>query len=193
MIERGGHVDEDLRAREAPPAPRNDTHFTALYHRHWRFVVTALRYLGVPASTAEDAAQEVFLVLLSRLSELDPSTLRGWLRSVAVRVSSNQRRTLRRRAKWLGAHGVEPDTLADAAAQTPECSLERRELGLRLTKVMERLSREKREVLLLALLEQHTASEIARTMQIPLNTVSSRLRAARLECSRALGKRSRAD
>ncbi|MEZ4380340.1 MAG: sigma factor [Nannocystaceae bacterium] len=50
-----------------------------LYRQEFAFVWRTLRYLGVPAASVEDAAQEVFITAHRRLSTFDPT--RGSARS----------------------------------------------------------------------------------------------------------------
>lgn len=172
------------------PAPRLDrsSQFAATYARERPFVLALVRRLGVPADGVEDATQEVFLVLHSRLGELDPNTpLRVWLRAVAQHVCSNDRRSRWRRMRWVApGDPIEPDTLPDLASERPDGATSARELRRLLLQSIERLSPKKRDVLVLALLERRTAVEIAAMKRISPNTASSRLRAARADCARAL-------
>ena len=57
-----------------------------------------------------------------------------------------------------------------------------------LHRLLDELDDDKRTVFVLAELEQTTAPEIADALGIPLNTVYSRLRAARIEFDKALAR-----
>jgi RNA polymerase sigma-70 factor, ECF subfamily len=77
---------------------------------------------------------------------------------------------------------------ASVDAQQAE-SIERREALSRLDAALGTIEVGRRAVLLLHEVEEMTAPEIARVMEIPLNTVYSRLRVARGELERALAQR----
>jgi RNA polymerase sigma-70 factor (ECF subfamily) len=146
--------------------------FTALYDEHFAFVWRNLRRLGVPAASLDDAAQDVFLVVHRRLGDVPGEGARAWLFGVVRRVAADHRRTAARR-------GAEPlDTVPEPVA-APEPGLERAEAARVVHEILARLDDEKREVFVLAELEQMAAPEIAAAIGVPLNTVYSRLRAAR--------------
>ena len=66
---------------------------------------------------------------------------------------------------------------------TPLATLESSEALVRLDRVLALLTPEKRETFLLAELEEMTAAEIGEVMSANVNTVYTRLRAAREEIS----------
>lgn len=163
--------------------------FDDVYEEYADFVWRVLRRLGIPDSGIADAAQEVFVVVARRLDDFEGrSALRHWIAGIAVHVARHQHRTrLRReRATQDGPAPEDPDTLADRSLPTPLEALERQELVKRLYGLLDTLPAEKREVFVLAELEDMTAVEIARMLSIPVNTVYSRLRLARIAFDRAL-------
>jgi len=155
-----------------------------LYSAHFDFVWRSLRRLGVPEAAVEDAAHDVFLVVYRRWSEFQhQSSVKTWLFSIALRVAQNSRRYwARRRSQELD------DEMADAAQAAPD-ELSARAENVRLAyRLLGELDPDKRAVFFLAELEQLPAPEIARALEIPVNTVYSRLRAARREFEAALGR-----
>jgi RNA polymerase sigma-70 factor (ECF subfamily) len=148
--------------------------FERIFRDEVRFVGRTLRYLGVPASSVEDACQEVFLVVHRRLADFDGASLRGWVRQICVHVARNQRRTQRRRPE-------------DAVAETPEIphaadqhlGAERSEARMRLLRALDALGEDQRAVFVLYEIEQMTMQECAETLGIPVQTGYSRLHAAR--------------
>lgn len=167
-------------ADEAPRPPTLD----AAYREHFKSVWRVLRRLGVPASQVDDATQDVFLVVHRKLEAFDGrAPLRSWILAIAVRVASDYRRgALRARADELG------DTLADAAP-TPAQRSEVQESIRLLHSVLAELDETKRAVFVLSELEQLSAPEIAGALGVNLNTVYSRLRAARRQFDAALARR----
>lgn len=167
-------------ASAGPAAPAGRA-FTELYREHFGFVWRILRRLGVPADALEDAAQEVFLVLHRRLAGLGPHvSLRSWLFGTARRVAADVRRGQHRRERRLHALAV---VEADGRASLPS---EQAEAADFVAKFLDRLDPDKRMVFVLADLEGMTAPEIAEALEVKLNTVYSRLRAARAEFERAV-------
>jgi RNA polymerase sigma-70 factor (ECF subfamily) len=161
--------------------------FDAVYAENFAFVWRNLRRLGVPESQLRDAAQEVFLVVHRRLGDFEGrAPLRSWLYSIVTRVAQQNRRT--RRRKELGDVD-DPETVADMRSQDPEGQAERGEALRVMLELLGELDEDKRVVLVLSDLEDMTVPEIAAAVDANVNTVYSRLRAARSELRRALQRR----
>jgi RNA polymerase sigma-70 factor, ECF subfamily len=142
---------------------------------HFDFLCRCLRALGVPPEAIEDAAQETLIVVHRRLPEYEPRTpLRGWLFRIASHVARNHRRSARRRRyhETQGA-GLQGRTLG------PEAAVEGREAAELVERFLHGLNEGKRAVFVLALLEALPAPEVAAALDLPLNTVYSRVRALR--------------
>jgi RNA polymerase sigma-70 factor (ECF subfamily) len=155
--------------------------FEEAYRSHAPFVWRLLCGMGVPDSSVEDALQDVFVVVHRRLPSFDgrhPVTT--WLFAIACRVASNYRR----RQRSL-SHDPLTDALCDDAptpAENTEQAEARRVLGV----LLDRMDEERRAVFVLTEIEGMTAPEIAALTGVPLNTVYSRLRRARIDMSEAL-------
>ena len=149
--------------------------FETVYEENFDFVWRSLRRLGVPRSQVDDAVQEVFLVVHRRLDDFEGRSLvRTWLFGIAFRVARTLRRTRgRREAEPLDDHEV------GCTAPTPADRTEQAEAARLVYRLLERLDEDKRAVFILSELEEMTASEISEALGININTVYSRLRAAR--------------
>jgi RNA polymerase sigma-70 factor (ECF subfamily) len=160
--------------------------FRALYDDHFRFVWRSLRRLGVRESDAQDAAQDVFLVVHRQLPEFEGrSKVTTWLFGICFRVAADRRKRahVRRRAEGNDPLPDAPDERTDVAAEA-----ERRQ-GLALLEVLlDELPLEQRAVFTLFELEGMTGDDIAETLEIPLGTVYSRLRLARAAFRRAAAR-----
>ena len=157
------------------PGPGSVDDFARIYQEHFAFVWRSLLRLGVPEATADDAAQDVFVVVYRQLDRFAKrSSLKTWLFGICINVARDSRRLARRKGgnEALDDLPVEPSTGAEretgrlAAAQL-------------LDRALGALDDEKRAVFILAELEGMTAPEIAAATGIQLNTVYSRLRVAR--------------
>lgn len=149
-----------------------------LYEQYMRYVWRCLRGLGVADSELDDSIQDVFLVVQKRLVDFDgrvsPKT---WLYAIAIRVARRYRERYRRslRHEELGDE-CEP---AVPAGSNTETVLERNQRLEYARHALSTLDDGKREVFVLSQVEQMSATEIAEITGLAVNTVYSRLRAAR--------------
>ena len=149
----------------------------------------ALRQLGVEDGLLEDASQEVFLVLARRFAEFDAErSLASWLWGIARGVASTHRRTLRRRRRLESSVAAEPELGYPSLDDT----LARREARAMLRAFLDALDEDKCAVFVLAELEGCSGPEIAARLDVNLNTVYARLRAARRRFDDAVEQRRRA-
>lgn len=154
------------------------TEFERLYAAEFAFVWRCLRALGVLEAELDDAAQEVFLVVHRRLENVDRSLpLRAWLFGVVRNVAYNQKRSRRRKSGVLGSLDGEPPS----QQPSPFDRALAREAAASMQAFLADLSEAKREVFILAELEEWTVVEVAGAVGIPLNTAYSRLRSARID------------
>jgi RNA polymerase sigma-70 factor (ECF subfamily) len=156
--------------------------FLDLYDTHLAFVWNGVRRLGVPEPAIEDVVQEIFLVVHRKLDDFEGrSSIRTWLFGIALRVVRHHRRGQRSSSR-LQSNDVE--SLVDSTGPSPQDSAEHGQMVDVLNRLLDGLDDEKREVLVLAEIEQMTAPEIAEVTGANLNTVYWRLRAARQEFDR---------
>jgi RNA polymerase sigma-70 factor, ECF subfamily len=159
----GSVCDALARARAGDAAA-----FAILVRQHQRAVYSlALRMLS-DRHKAEDLAQEVFIRLHRRLSGVQSDThLRFWLRQVTSRLAIDR---LRREPR----HELVPLTedLPLAAESSTGDPLLQRQLRV----LIAQLPPAARAVVLLRYQEDLDPSEIARTLDMPINTVKSHLK-----------------
>lgn len=165
--------------------------FEAIYESHFDFVWRSARRLGLPEAAAEDCVQDVFVVLHRKLAEYDGRTpLRRWVLGITVRVAADHRRRWRRKESACVPH--ESDSSSDLAlaslAPPPNEQLEKAEALAVLERLLGELEEPKREVLVLAELEEMTAPEIGELLGVNVNTVYARLRAARKDFETAYAR-----
>ncbi len=159
-------------------APRSavELRLRAIVLEQHAFVWRCLRRLGVPESTADDACQQVFLVLSERLAEVPAEKERTFLFGTAMRVAANARRTLAR-VREEPAPEERLDVVSDTP--TPEERLSQAQRLALLDEVLAALPDDLRTVFVLADLEHLSAPDIAQIVDAPVGTVASRLRRAR--------------
>jgi RNA polymerase sigma-70 factor (ECF subfamily) len=158
---------------DRPPAAGLEA-FDEIYEHEFEYVWRSLGRLGVPAADQPDAVHEVFLVLYRRWDEVDRTrTLRPWLSGVARRVAAAGRAKQR----------DEPTDVEPPAVEDPRVA-QRNLVWIALRKVDE----DRRTIIILHDLEGHTGAEIATLLDVPLNTVHSRLRLGRADLLAAVRK-----
>lgn len=156
--------------------------FDAIYEEHFAFVWRTARRLGVPEAAADDVVQDTFVVLHRRLAEYDGETaMRRWLVGILTRVVSDHRRRYRRKEAACVPHPEESERALPSSAPPPSAEAEQAESVRLLGALLEEMDEDKREVLVLAQLEEMTVPEIAELLGANVNTVYARLRAARSE------------
>lgn len=166
---------------EPAPAPAAVPSFARVYEDHFDFVWCSARRLGVPDATLDDAVQEVFVIVHRRLSEFEGrSSIKTWLFGIVRNVSREARRTIRRKSPHDAKGALaDPELLTAAAEEQPDRIAERSAENRVLHELLERLDDDKREVFVLAELEQFSVPEIAEAVGCNVNTAYSRLRLAR--------------
>lgn len=176
-------------APKTPPDATEPREFAVIYGQYFGFVWRCLQGLGVARAALDDATQEVFVVVHRRLAEFrGEASMRTWLYGILRNVAANQRRSERRRAHVIPlSEGREPE----APGKGPHERAQDREAADFVQRFLASVSEKKRDVFVLALIEQIPMPEVAATLGLPLNTAYSRLRDVRSDFQRALARRGR--
>jgi RNA polymerase sigma-70 factor (ECF subfamily) len=166
-------LDLSLAAPPAVDAASRTARLERIIRNDYRFVWRLLRRLGVPTDAADDATQQVFLVVAERLEDIRESSERSFAFGTALRVA---RSAHRRQGRETG--GDDSDLRESPLPDPEELSDQKRARDL-LDRVLDALPADLRAVFVLCELEGLKSPEIAELMAVPLGTVASRLRRAR--------------
>lgn len=203
IIPVGGHTEGEGASTGASPAPANGNaeravaalvpvpSFEEVYETHFAFVWRSIRRLGIPISAVDDAVQDVFIVVHRRLPEFEArASVRTWLFAILVRVVRDYRRAYRRKDMPVFAAGEpsDPDEVGTGVLHDPQEIAAHNEASRHLHLLLDRLDDDKREVFVLAELEQMAVPEIAEALGINLNTAYSRLRTARQDFEQGVAR-----
>jgi RNA polymerase sigma-70 factor, ECF subfamily len=151
-----------------------------IYREHLDYVWQSLRRLGVPGADLEDVAHEVFVVVHRRLADYDRARpIRPWLFGIAYRVASEYRRKAVRREQPGSAEVAATDT-------SPEMRAVKNQAIALAQRALAELDDDPRAVFVLAELDGVPVTDVATTLEIPVNTAYTRLRRARLAVAEAL-------
>jgi len=145
--------------------------FTELFHRYKQPIYGFFcRRISDPAS-AEELTQETFFALLRAAAHYEPRALfRTYLYAIGFKILRAHRRKTAFRAAFLGRRNSVPDPSKHDATES----------GLWVRRAIAKLEPVDREIVMLREFEQLSYAEIADLLQLPLNTVRSRLFRARI-------------
>jgi RNA polymerase sigma-70 factor (ECF subfamily) len=164
--------------------------FAELYESTFAFAWRTARRLGTPEASLDDVVQEIFMVAHRKLEEFEGrSSPKTWLYGIVFNVVRAYRRELGAKHPHTLTFepAANPDLLTDGT-DGPDERAARREAARFLDRFLASLDDERRDVFVLAELEQLSAPEIAALVGAPLNTVYSRLRLARVDFSKAVAR-----
>ena len=146
----------------------------------------AVKVLG-ERGDAEEVVQDAFLKIHRALPQFrGDSSLKTWILRIVLRLSLNRRRD-RARSAWyrLGLHqggNEEAEYLPQLAREitpNPEAECVASETRRIVLQLVDELPEALREALILNSFEELSYDEIARVLQVPVGTVSSRIHSAR--------------
>ena len=155
-----------------------------IYQRHADFVWRTLRRLGVREAEANDAAQDVFVVVHAKLGQFEGrSSMTTWLFTICRTVARERRRRDARERNVRDDVSVEDelDLRADVSREA-----EHNQRLAQLGSILSGFEVDQRNVFILFEIEKLTGEEISEALAIPLGTVYSRLQLAKKAFRRAL-------
>jgi RNA polymerase sigma-70 factor, ECF subfamily len=155
-----------------------------LFRQHAPFVARFLTRLGVPAEQAQDALQEVFLVV-HRNGGYRPGVAKptSYLAGIAIHAALKHRR--RERVDRARHAEAGPEQMASEAAD-PTRALQTQQDLARLQLALDRLPDELRTTLVLVEIEGESCLSVAAALGWPVGTVYWRLHEARKKLQLAL-------
>jgi RNA polymerase sigma-70 factor (ECF subfamily) len=175
LIERVLECDAQTRARA----------LEALFERYGEMIRRHLTRMASDSAAAQDLLQETFLRVWTRAAQWDGrGSFKAWLYRIATNLALNHLRSVRRRKEQPGIAGewdsgaddyVSPAWAIDADTPEPEDVLEMAERHARYRRLVDRLPKEKREVLRLVHEMEMSHQDAADELGIPEGTVKSRL------------------
>lgn len=168
---------------------QEDAAITTLVQRHGQMVWGVCRRVLSNHHDAEDAFQATFLVLIRKAASIRPREMVGnWLYGVAHQTALKARATIAKRQtrerQVTDTHRTGTITEREVQAEVDRWL----ELEPLLDKELSSLPDKYRAVIVLCDLEGKTRKEVARQLQIPEGTLSSRLTTARTMLARRLSR-----
>lgn len=159
-----------------PPlsAPASVRGLERIYRDHHARVRWVLRARGVDEGQLDDLVHEVFLAIHRRIAQRASDVpLATWIDGVARNVAFSHRRSA------ASASRVTAQIVAPDAPRRPDEELERKQGWHALAEFLASLPAEQREVFVLVEVLGLSMSEVVGDLDVPINTLYSRLRLAR--------------
>jgi RNA polymerase sigma-70 factor (ECF subfamily) len=168
-----------LRSTAPPSSPLvvDRERLASLFEEHAAFVARTLRRLGVPDADIEDALQDVFMVAQSKLDVIEAGKEQGFLFAITRSRASSVRRSISRTIRRIDL-AREGEERVESAPDSGDRA-EKEHARTILDKVLDELTVDLRTVLVLHELEELELTAIAELLEVPVGTVTSRLRRAR--------------
>src|ERR1039457_4190076 len=135
--------------------------FPRIYKLYFNFVWSCTRRLGVSDTEVDDVVQEIFIVIHGRLHTLEqPESLRSWIYGIVRRTVSTYHRAKRAKLAASLSHIAEP-VVQYPQQPSPQELAEHSDQVRLLWSLLEKIDAPKREVFVLAELDEMTVPEIA--------------------------------
>jgi RNA polymerase sigma-70 factor (ECF subfamily) len=175
--ETAAETDEELMLQ----ASRGSTAaFAELFGRYKQPLFGFFRRRLADPAHAEELTQDTFVALLRSSPDYQLTSLfRTFLYAIAFKILTAHRRKSAFRATFLQPWSAHREPFADSTV----------EIDILLRNALHKLDRQEREILMLREFEQLTYAEIAELLDLPVNTVRSRLFRARTALRNLLGAR----
>jgi RNA polymerase sigma-70 factor, ECF subfamily len=166
------HTDEQLMAQfQSGDRTAGNLAFVELFERYRQPIYAFFRRRLANPARAEELAQECFVALIQNAKRYEPrASFRSYLYGIAMRMTLAERRK-------AGREIVENEKL-DARVDTATTG-DARDGTIWIRDALEKLSEQEREILMLREYEQLSYSEIGTLLNMPINTVRTRLFRAR--------------
>jgi len=160
--------------------------FAILVDRHSpRVYNVALRMLGDP-DEARDATQDAFLTVVRKAKQFrGEAAFSTWLHRIAVNACYDILRK-RRRQPLLRRVDDEADAIPETGPSVADHADEAAG-SIDVSRALQAIPHEYRIVLVLADVQDLPYEEIARTLDVPIGTVKSRIHRGRVALARAMG------
>ena len=154
-------------------AHKNKAAFAEFFRRYAHKVKFLMIKMGVRNLDAEEISQEVMVILWRKAELYDPtkSPASAWLYTIA----RNYRVDLHRKVNRSVIDTNDPTFVPEPQLSSVQILI-KSERHERITKVLNKLSPDRKQLLVSAFFEGMTHSELARKYKKPLGTIKSRLR-----------------
>ena len=162
----------------------NDQAFSALYTAYWDMVRYRCRSYLHSDRDAEDAAQDVFIILKRRLEKIsEPKFLPRVLTLLVARVCGRMKL---KEFPIISFEEIEGDPVSEKDEFLPAIVAERQDMKDRLISAVRELPLKQHDVILMRYFDTMSIKEIAFTLKLSERTVETRIRLAQKKLEKKL-------
>jgi RNA polymerase sigma-70 factor (ECF subfamily) len=168
--------------------PTLDEAYRAFYAENVRYVWRSLRRLGVAERDCEDLTQDVFVAVHRHFHERDPERpTKPWLFGFAFRIALGHKRKATT-TKEIPTDSEGMNDVGDSSRDVGK-AMSARDAYLLVHDALAELPIEQRAIVILHELDEVAVPAIAKELDVPVNTVYSRLRLGRERFRAAIERR----
>ncbi len=138
-------------------------------------LIAVARGICRDSDLAEDIVQEAFVKLWKTPPDGPEQVVPSWMRRVVINLSINQLRR-RKRTERMPEFSTDPALRCD---HRPDRQVELSDNVNRVQQALDKISADKRAIIVMRVYEQMAYQDIANALDIPVGTVMSRLNRAR--------------
>jgi len=153
--------------------------FDAIYREHGGRVLGAIRAVLGPSDEIEDLVQIAFMEIYRCLDKFEGrSKFSTWVYRIAVNIALQHIRK-KKRKRWMVLGSTGEEVVRESTGVNEESRIEDRQMLEKVFAAVSKLSEKKRVVWTLHEIEGLSPQQISEIIEVPFNTVRSRLLASR--------------
>lgn len=152
--------------------------FNVLFDRYGRSLMAYLVCHAPERSTAEEIFQDVWVKAVNRISDFTHGSFKSWITTIARNALidfSRKKKPSMSLDKTIGDDTALVDVMPDPSAGHPTAGMISDETSARIKSAVDELPPAQREVFLLRTEQELSFAEIAKMLDIPLNTALGRM------------------
>jgi RNA polymerase sigma-70 factor (ECF subfamily) len=164
-----------------------DSAFHELVDRHAKRLFRIAQALSSSRADAEDVLQETLIGAFKSIQRFDGrSSVKTWLTSIVMRQAAKGWHRSRHSRDTVSISSEHQQQDGEDSAMAVRSDAEDVDRRMDLAAVLQHLTPQHRQIIVLREIEQLTYEEIAQTLGVPRGTVESRIHRARLELRQRL-------
>lgn len=146
--------------------------FKGIFDQYYDLIRNFLYYKLGDIDQAQDIAQEVFIKAWNKREDIDLSTVKSLLYTIANNLAINHFQSAKKKYEF------QLDNQEESSSETPEYKMEEKEFADKLNEVLGELPENQRVVFLMNRIDDLTYSQIAERLKIGVKAVEKRMHGA---------------